>query len=331
MPAKFFQPSQTLQANLDELLEKTWDTFPDLAQNQIAVTWISYDPPYRVNTGGSLSAEEFWQYQPQGASYRGVELIEPGRLVSLFYLVATHVWLEQGMVASSAEMERAMQDMMTPHGHDATSYILDVLTGTTSGPELPAGPMATWESQRNIVNRYFKSLGWPELRSVNISQKTWCDRPYGRERDFFGKTFDNQNKLTSNAIARLMHSIVGGVSASSARSQAIMATLQQASASQALHLPALLAQASISPNAKHYAAYVESESTHPYLLCVLTEQTTKADDTALMEFVLQGVSQAAQQAFRAADSTAASVHSGAVHSKAVQGEDFHSEAVQSED
>lgn len=301
MPANFFRPNQTLQASLDELLEKTWDVFPALAQNQIAVTWISYEPPYRVNTGGSLSAEEFWQYQPQGASYRGVELIEPGRLVGLFYLVAMHVWLEQGMAAPSAEIERAMQDMMTPQSHDATSYIVDVLTGTTSGPALPAGPTVTWESQRNIVNRYFKSLGWPELRSVNLNQKIWCDRPYGRERDFFGKTFDNQNKLTSNAIARLMHSIVGGVSVSSARSQAIMANIQKASAGQSPHLPALLAQSSISSTAQHYTAYVESENTHPYLLCVLTEQTTKVDDTALIEFVLQGLSQAAQQALQATD------------------------------
>ena len=79
MPAKFFLPHPPLQSQLDDVLEATWQAFPNLAQNQIAVTWIAYEPPYRVNTGGGLSAEEFWKYQPQGASYRGVELMEIGR------------------------------------------------------------------------------------------------------------------------------------------------------------------------------------------------------------------------------------------------------------
>ena len=81
MPAKFFLTNANLRASLERILEATWTAFPQLAQNQIALTWIVYEPPYQVNTGGALSAEAFWQYQPQGASYRGIEPIEPAGLV----------------------------------------------------------------------------------------------------------------------------------------------------------------------------------------------------------------------------------------------------------
>ncbi len=39
--------------------------------------------------------------------------------------------------------------------------------------------------------------------------------PDGRERAFVGKMLDNRNMLTTDAVARLLHSIVGGVAVSS--------------------------------------------------------------------------------------------------------------------
>ncbi|MEL6470171.1 MAG: serine hydrolase [Cyanobacteria bacterium J06623_4] len=315
MPAKFFTPDPELRTQLDTILESLWEAFPQLVQNQIALTWIRYDPPYRINTGGALSAEEFWKYTPKGISYRGVELADPGGIAHLFYLVATHVWLEQGMVQPAAEIERAMANMLKQASHDATSLLIDVLSGTTSGPSLPPGPAETWAAQRNIVNRYFENLGWPELRSINLNQKTWCDGPYGRERDFLGKTFENRNQLTTEATARLLHSVVGGVSVSSARSQAMLSLMKQpqstssSSASPiAKGLPAdatVWAKSAIAPHIRHEAAYIETESAHPYLLVIFTEgQTT--EETALqgpgssqadeiISFVSEQIFAAAQQ------------------------------------
>ena len=295
MPAKFFTLNSTLQTQLEEILEKTWRYFPELAPNQLAVTWIPYDTPYRINTGGGLSAEEFWQYRPQGASYRGVELFTPGCMAHLFYLVALNDWLEQGMVQPSDEIERALTDMMTDvvpsPNHDAASYVLDVLSGTTSGPSLPAGPAETWAAQRNIVNRYFAQLGWLELRSINLNQKTWHSNPYGRERDFLGQAFNNQNQLTTEAIARLMHSIVGGVSVSSVRSQQMMDLLQRSSpsslASAASDIKApnvkelnvkeikpdslkIWSQASADEEGTHAVAYIEADGIHPYILTIFS-------------------------------------------------------------
>ena len=194
----FFHKNEPLEVMGDRLLEATWAEFPGLARNQIALTWLVYDPPIIVNTGGALSAEEFWKHSPRGFSYRGVERLYPASVVKLFYLVALHEWLEQGMAQPSAELERATKDMIVDSSNDATSLVVDVLTGTTSGPELPIAPFETWKQQRNIVNRYLQALNWDEFETINVNQKTWCDGAYGRERAFLGELMANRNHADHN-------------------------------------------------------------------------------------------------------------------------------------
>lgn len=290
MPAKFFSSDANLGSTLTQILEETWEAFPQLAQNKIAITWITYEPPYRINTGGALSAEEFWKYIPKGTSYRGVELISPANMVTLFYMVAMHVWLEQGMVQPTAEVERALSDMILTGSDSATSYIVDVLSGTTSGPELPPGPNETWQYQRNIINRYFHQLGWPELRGVNMNQKIWPDSPYGRESAFLGKALENKNMLTTEAAARLLHSIVGGVSVSSGRSQAMMSRLKTNNTSSAR----TWSLTSETKQLRHSATYTETENTHPYLLVIFTEVENN-ENNSIVSFISERILAAAQQ------------------------------------
>ena len=173
--------------------------------------------------------------------------------------------------------------------------VIDTLTGTTSGPELSIGPFTTWKAQRNLINRYFQSLGWLELDSINVNQKTWSDGPYGRERAFVGEMRENRNMLTTDAIARLMHSIVGGAAVSGDRSSQMM---------QLLHRDLNLAQTTPNPGeenqvngflgeglppgsqiwskagwtsqARHDVAYIELVNRQPYLLIVFTERTANS-------------------------------------------------------
>lgn len=300
----FFHKDEQLERLGDRLLEATWAEFPGLARNQIALTWIVYDPPAIVNTGGALSAEEFWKYSPRGFSYRGVECIYPASVVKLFYLVALHEWLEQGMAQPSAELERATKDMIVDSSNDATSLVVDVLTGTTSGPELPMAPFETWKQQRNLVNRYFQSLNWDELDTINVNQKTWCDGAYGRERAFLGELMDNRNRLTTTATARLLHSIVGGVAVSAERSQSMMQLLRrslnpndlaadpenQVTGFLGAGLPLnarLWSKAGLMSRVRHDAAYVELPDVRPYLLVVFTEGTAHSQNEAILPFVSQ--------------------------------------------
>ena len=298
----FFRKDEQLETLGNRVLEETWAEFPSLARNQIALTWIVYDPPVPVNTGGALSPEAFWNYPIRGYSYRGVERIYPASVVKLFYLVAIHEWLEKGMVQTSTELERAIRDMIVDSSNDATSLVVDVLTGTTSGPELPAGPFETWKSQRNIVNRYFQSLGWSEMETINVNQKTWCDGPYGRERAFLGELMENRNMLTTNATAQLLHSIVGGVAVSGARSQVMMKLLQRSLNSDVATnshenqvtgflgsgLPQdaqLWAKAGWTSQVRHDVAYIELPQQRPYLLVVFTEGKAHSQNRAILPFV----------------------------------------------
>lgn len=180
----FFNQDQQLENIANQILEATWTQFSTLAINQIALTWVVYDHPAPVNTGGALTPNAFWEHPVRGFSYRGAERIYPASVVKLFYLVVVQEWLEKAMIQPSKELDRALTDMIVDSSNDATSLIVDILSGTTSGPQLTPGPFETWKYQRNIINRYYQSLGWEEMQAINLCQKTWGDGPYGRERAF---------------------------------------------------------------------------------------------------------------------------------------------------
>ena len=302
----FFRPNQALNQTVQTILEATFQEFSRLKRDQIALTWIVYDVPVIVNTGGAISAEEFWKHSVRGSNYRGFERIYPASLVKLFYLVAIAEWLESDMVESSPELERAIEEMIVDSSNDATSLIVDTLTGTTSGPELPDAPFETWKYQRNLVNRYFQNLGWEELSSINVNQKPWNEGPYGRERAFVGKMLDNRNMLTTDAVARLLHSIIGGVAVSSSRSQQMMKLLKrslnvapsepgeenQVTGFLGEGLPKnaqLWSKAGWTIKVRHDAAYIEIANKQPYLLTVFTEGQENANNTRILPFISQAI------------------------------------------
>ncbi|MDJ1183715.1 serine hydrolase [Roseofilum casamattae] len=293
----FFRKDKELAHLGYEILETIWTAFPQLPQDRVALTWIVYDPPIWVNTGGAVSAEEFWKHPVRGFQYRGKQAIAPAYLVSLFYAVAIYDWIETQMAVSTPELERAIRDMVVDANHDAIGLVLDMLTGTTSGPELSGGPFETWKMQRNIVNRYFQSLGWPELNEININQKLWSNSAYGRDRIFQGEGLENDNRLTANATARLLHSIIGGVAVSAKVSQTLMELIQRPIQTSAESIIGFFGQA-LPPTAKlwsksatmgsvrHESAYIELPNSRPYLLVVFTEDS---NNHTLLPFISQQV------------------------------------------
>jgi len=144
--------------------------------------------------------------------------------VKLFYLVATHRWLEDKKIEQTPELTRALKDMIVDSSNEATQYVVDVLTHTTGGYELPPKEMEQWQYQRNAVNRYFSALGYT---NINVNQKTFCEDAYGRERVSRGPNGENRNKLTTDATARLMMEIVTGKAANPSRTAAMMDLLKR--------------------------------------------------------------------------------------------------------
>ena len=306
----FFNQDKQLENLGNQILEATWAKFSTLAPNQIALTWVVYDPPAPVNTGGALTPNAFWEHPVRGFTYRGGERIYPASVVKLFYLVAVQEWLEKGMSQTTEELNRALTDMIVDSSNDATSLIVDILSGTTSGPVLTPGPFETWKYQRQIVNRYYQSLGWEEINAINVCQKTWGDGPYGRERAFYGEMFENRNMLTTDATARLLHSIVGGVAVSSGRSQAMMKLLKRGL--NADELPQnveedqvtgflggglsensqIWSKAGWTSTVRHDAAYIELPNQRPYLLVVFTEGKEQGKSREILPFVSGKIAEA---------------------------------------
>lgn len=308
----FFHSDPQVDLLGSRLIETVGSEFPALGPDQLALTWIVYDPPVPVNTGGALSPDELWRCKVRGFSYRGRAQIYPASVIKLFYLVAVHEWLEQGMIQTSPELERAVRDMIVDSSNDATSLVVDILTGTTSGPELSPGPFASWKAQRNLVNRYYQRLHWPELEGINVKQKTWCDGAYGRERVFLGETLNNRNRLTTEATGRLLHSIVGGIAVSAQRSQTMMALMKRSLDPEVLAadpenqvtgflgggLPReaqLWSKAGLMSQVRHDAAYVELPNQRPYLLVVFTEGQAQSRNETILPFIAQQVVKAIEE------------------------------------
>ena len=164
------------------------------------------------------------EQHPVTASFRGNERIYPASVVKLFYLVAAERWLEDKKIQESPELTRAIHDMIVDSSNEATQYVVDVITHTTGGYELPPKEMEEWQYQRNAVNRYFTSLGYS---NINVNQKTFCEDAYGREKVSRGPNGENRNKLTTDATARLLMEIVTGKAATPERTKLIMDLLKR--------------------------------------------------------------------------------------------------------
>ena len=109
------------------------------------------------------------------------------------------------------EIKDAVYKMLFYSSNDATSFIIDTLTGTTSGPSLDKDIWEDWKYQRQIINDWLVSLNWSELNGFNCCQKTWEDGPFGREKDFYGENNKNINQMSTDGTAKIMEEIMKNI------------------------------------------------------------------------------------------------------------------------
>lgn len=260
-------PPPAVQAIADRAAQAVLTQFgaKKLSADQLAITLIDLRDPAH----------------PQRGSVRGDVQIYPASVVKLFYLAASHRWMEDGKLSDTPELRRAMKDMIVESSNDATHYLIDLLTGTTSGPELPDDQIKPWFDQRNAVNRYFASLGYT---NINANKKPWGDGPYGRETQATRLFEQKRNMLTTDATARLMAEIATAKCVTPARSAEMMhllardpATKEGATDSQARFTgPALppgsklWSKAGWTSQTRHDAAYIELPNGAKFVLVVFT-------------------------------------------------------------
>jgi hypothetical protein len=267
-------------------------------EERLSITWLRY-PESPRGQAERIGPEAFWQQRPPGASVGGGRQRYPASVVKLVYLIATEAWLQRRLLDDDPELRRALADMIRHSGNDATSLVVDWLTGTRSGPPLPPPRRADWERQRALVNDWLTSLGWPELQGCNACQKTWAEGPYGREAQFYGPDRENRNRLSSDATARLLHGVIGGALVSPPACQRMRDLLERPfdAASRAAEpenqvdgfLGGALAEgarlwskAGWMSQARHDAAYVEAPGHRPMLLVAFGEGPACARDETLL-------------------------------------------------
>jgi len=267
------EKSPALQALLDAAVGETLEKFKDknLKAENIAATLID------LRDANNLK----W------ASVRGEEKIYPASVVKMFYMNALERRLEDGQVTMTPELERGLRDMIVDSSNEATQYILDVLTGVSSGAELPEKEFAKWAEKRNVVNRFYAAKGY---QNINVNQKTFCEDAYGIEQQFRGYKGNNRNMLTTNAVARLLTEIVLGKTNTPERTAAMMNLMKRdfsgeskdpddqahgftgiALNNKGMKDAKLWSKAGWTSKTRHDAAYIETADGLKFVLVVFTE------------------------------------------------------------
>lgn len=207
-PAMAAEPA-ALQRVVDRAVAETRAAFtaPELKADQLAVTV--------VDLRGAA---------PVAAAYRGDARIYPASVIKLFFAAYAHRLMEDGQLADTPELRRGMRDMIVDSYNEATSYVVDAITGTTSGPELPPEELGRWNEQRGIVTRYFASLGYA---NVYAQRKPWGEGPYGREKQDMEAHPPARNFLSTDDTARLLVELAQGRCVSPARSAQLLELMRR--------------------------------------------------------------------------------------------------------
>ncbi|MDB6059188.1 MAG: hypothetical protein JWO95_3032 [Verrucomicrobiales bacterium] len=275
-----------LQSILDMAVQNTFHKFKDLKTNELAATLIDL-----------RDADK-----PAKATFRGDQQIYPASVIKLFYLVAIHQWMEDGKVQDTPELRRAMKDMIVESLNEATGLVVDTLTGTTSGPEMPESALKEWWDKRNAVNRYFAKLGYT---NINANKKPWCEGPYGRETQAIKLFEPKRNALTTDATARLMSEIALHKAVTPTRCDQMLELLHrdpfqkdsssngQARGFTGMALPEgskLWSKAGWTSETRHDCAFVELPNGSKFVLVVFT--VNHANEKQIIPTVARGVIEA---------------------------------------
>lgn len=284
--------SAELQNLVNRAASETIEKFSakGLKEDNLAVSVIDLRNPNQLKTG----------------SFRGDEKIYPASVSKMFYLVALHQWLENGKLKMSPALQRVTKDMIVDSSNEATQYIVDALTETSNGEELAGKAFEKYAFKRNIVNRYFASLGY---QNIVINQKTYCEDLYGRERQFWNEG-KNRNYLTTNATARLLAEIALRKAVTADRSEQMLELMKRdwegevkdaedqthgftgiALKDLGLKNAKLWSKAGWTSTSRHDVAYIETSDGLKLVICIYTEKFAKERDILpnVAKIVLQGV------------------------------------------
>jgi len=192
----FYYLSKDMGLALNDILGRVCTHNKDFLREDIAITWINY------------KSENNSVFKGFGTGINNKKMVYPASIVKLVYGLAAFCWIKKGSLLLSDELIDAVRKMLSFSSNNATSFLVDLLTGTTSGPCIEGELWEIWKYQRSIINDWLYDLHWEELSGINCCQKTWDDEPFGREKEFYGHENKNRNAMTSDSAARVLEEIM---------------------------------------------------------------------------------------------------------------------------
>ena len=192
----FYYLSKEMGLALNDILGRACSYNKDFSREDISITWINY------------KSENKSVFKGFGTGINNKKMVYPASIVKLVYGLAAFYWIKKGSLLLSDEIIDAVRKMLSFSSNNATSFLIDLLTGTTSGPCIEGELWENWKYQRSLINDWIHELNWEELVGINCCQKTWDDGPFGREKEFYGYDNKNRNAMTSDSAARVLEEIM---------------------------------------------------------------------------------------------------------------------------
>ena len=192
----FYYLSKEMGLALNDILGRLFSNNKEFSEEDIAITWINY------------KSENKNLFKGIGCGINNKKMIYPASLVKLVYGLASYYWIKEGRIILTEELSDAVNKMLYHSSNNATSFLVDLLTGTTSGPCIEGELWENWKFQRSIINDWLNHMKREEFHGINCCQKTWDDGPFGREKEFYGFDNKNRNAMSTDATARVFEEIM---------------------------------------------------------------------------------------------------------------------------
>lgn len=198
------KPSQELQGIVDETIQLIQAR--RLPTEPLSITLIN------VKTG-------------ETAGYQQKSLMYPASVVKMFWMVNVFDQMQQGILPNEPVYGTDLNRMIQQSSNDASSRLVDAVTGTDSGYNLRGEKYDKWASKRRKISDFFTKAGYEGLA---IHQKTYPinylrhETPEGRDMQMWNDPKELRNQISSEHAARLMYEIVTGKAVSAQASSKMM-------------------------------------------------------------------------------------------------------------
>src|SRR5438067_7905075 len=199
---KDLPPDPKVDYAIRQTAEQILKDFPKLTADNLAISVIDVTNPATMSR----------------ADYHGDAPFYPASVVKLFYMGEVFHQKKE----KDDDVPRALKEMIHVSDNDATAFLLDTISDTSSGPSLQGRALNKFIDRRRVVNKWLNPLGY----DISAMAKPWSFGPFGRDVQLMGgETRPNRNRSTANAFASFLLWIERHRAVSAEASEAMMTLL----------------------------------------------------------------------------------------------------------